>query len=399
MTAPSADAPIVSDREALDLVCQLMAIPGRGGEEAPVMEFLGDRLAEAGLSRGSLKFDQAHRRSELGGGQGNAILKLPGHGPKKGQRRFFMAHTDTVPICVGSRPVRKRGVVVSGDPKTGLGADDRSGTAVLLTTAMGLLRSDIPHPPLTFLWTVQEEGGINGARHVAVGQLGKPKLAFNFDGGSPRKLTLGATGGYRMHIDVTGVPSHAGIAPEKGVSAIAIAADAIADLDQNGWHGLVEKRGKRGTSNIGVIEGGVATNVVAEHARLYVEARSHEQKFRERIVREIRNAFERAVKRHKSSEGKRGSVSFNGRLNYESFRLPMDDPSVVAATEALRSLDAEPEYAIANGGLDANWLTAHGVPTVSIGTGQRNIHSVDEQLDIEEFHFARRLAWRLATGA
>lgn len=384
----------VSDKEALQLVTELMAIPGRGGEEAAVMRYLAEKLQAAGLPTGSLKHDTAHRRSVLGGGVGNGILKLPGRGP----RRLLMAHTDTVPICVGNRPKRVGGRIRSADPTTGLGADDRSGTAVLLTTAMALLRSGVAHPPLTFLWTVQEEGGINGARHVAVGRLGKPALAFNFDGSTPTRLTIGATGGYRMWIDITGYPSHAGQAPERGVSAVAIASLAIADLVENGWHGLVEKGGKRGTSNVGVVDAGVATNVVAERARLHVEARSHDAAFRKRIVREIESAFKRAAKRVVSSEGRRGTVTFDGRLDYESFCLPSSDPSVVAGQAILEELGCEPETAIANGGLDANWLTAHGIPTVSIGTGQHQIHTVDEELDIDEFQLSRRIAWKFATG-
>lgn len=384
----------VSDREALDIVTQLMAIPGRGGEEQPVMDFLASRLEVEGLPAGSLKHDTAHKRSSLGGGVGNGILKLPG----RGARRLLMAHTDTVPICVGSQPKRAGGRIRSADPTTGLGADDRSGVAVLLTTAIGLLRSGVDHPPLTFLWTVQEEGGINGARHVSVSRLGKPTLAFNFDGSTPTRLTLGATGGYRMWIDITGYPSHAGQAPERGVSAIAIASVAIADLVGNGWHGLIEKNGKRGTSNVGVVDAGVATNVVAERARLHVEARSHDTAFRKRIVREVEGAFKRAAKQVVSSEGRRGSVRFDGELNYDSFRLKPSDPSVNAASSVLRELGHEPEIAIANGGLDANWLTTHGIPTVSIGTGQHQIHTVDEELDIAEYQLSRQIAWRLATG-
>ncbi|MEQ8847176.1 M20/M25/M40 family metallo-hydrolase [Botrimarina sp.] len=383
----------VSDEEALDLVCRLMAIPGRGGEELGVMELIDEHLrAEGGPP---LRFDDAHLRSPLGGGVGNGLLDLPGDGP----RRLFAAHTDTVPVCLGSQPRVEGAVVRSADPATGLGADDRSGTAVLLTTAMALLRSGVPHPPLTLLWLVQEEGGINGARHVDVARLGAPALAFNFDGGSPAKLTIGATGGYRLWIDIHGYPSHAGIAPEKGVSAAAIAGLAIADLVENGWHGLVQKGDKTGTSNIGTIEAGVATNVVAERARLHVEARSHEPAFRQQIVASIEGAFLRAAERVQSSEGRRGEVHFDGALSYEAFRLAPDDPSLAAARAAVEALGLEPEIAIANGGLDANWLTAHGVPTVSLGTGQRNIHTVDEELDIAQFQTARRIAWRLATGA
>lgn len=388
----------VSDAEALDLVCQLMAIPGRGGEERDVMEFLASHLAEVGAP--VIEFDGAETRIPLGGGIGNGVLKLPGRGAlADAPRRLFMAHTDTVPVCLGSQPVVEGDVVRSADPKTGLGADDRSGTAVLLTTAMALLRSEVDHPPLTFLWTVQEEGGINGARHVDVSKLGAPALAFNFDGWSGLKLTIGATGGYRTRVEVTGYPSHAGVAPEKGVSAAAIASLAVAKLVEDGWHGLIDKDGKLGTSNVGTVEAGVATNVVAEHARLHIEARSHDPAFRREIVQQIENAFQEAVDRVVSSEGRRGSVRFDGGLNYESFKLPVNDPSLDAAREAVRAMGHEPELSIANGGLDANWLTAHGVPCVTLGTGQRNIHTIDEELIVSEYQLSRRIAWRLATGS
>lgn len=393
------DTPLpVPDDQALDLVLQLMAIPGLGGNELGVMQFLARHLEEAGAPE--LLFDGANERSALGGNVGNGILQLPGQGALvDAPRRLLMAHTDTVPVCLGSQPVVDGDLVRSADPATGLGADDRSGTAVLLTTALGLLRSGADHPPLTFLWTVQEEGGINGARHVDASMLGAPELAFNFDGGSPTKLTIGATGGYRTWATVHGYPSHAGMAPEKGVSAAAIAALAVADLVENGWHGLVEKEGKSGTSNVGVVQAGVATNVVAGHARLHIEARSHDPGFRAEIVAAIEGAFHRAVDRVVSSEGRKGSVRFDGELNYESFRLPPDDPSLGAAKSVVTGLGFEPEIAIANGGLDANWLTAHGAPCVSLGTGQKNIHTVDERLDIAEYQLSRRIAWAVATGA
>lgn len=385
----------VSDAEALDWVCQLMALPGASGSEGAVMAWIADRLRAEGLPKGSLRHDSAHKRSAHGGEIGNAILALPGR--RGAPRRLLTAHADTVPICVGSKPRVKGGLVESSDPATGLGADDRAGTAVLLATAIGLLRSGATHPPVTFAWLVQEEVGMYGARNLATGWLGSPKLCFNFDGGSPSKLTVGATGGYRMEITVSGVPSHAGVAPEKGVSAVAIASLAVADLVENGWHGLVEKKGKRGTSNVGVIRGGAATNVVTDRVTLRAEARSHDRPFRERIVREIESAFRRAAKRVVSSEGKRGSVAFDGRLDYEAFRLREDDPSLAAATATLQELGVEPVLAVTDGGLDANWLAHHGLPAVSIGCGQRNIHTVEERLDIAEFQFARELAWRLAT--
>lgn len=384
------------DAAALKLVMQLMAIPGASGQEAAVMKYIRERLQSAGADAKQLVHDNAHTKTPLKGQVGNLILKLPG--TVRGPRRMLSAHVDTVPVCVGSKPVKKGDLVESADPTTGLGADDRAGAAVLLATAERLLAGDVPHYPTTLLWTVQEEVGLYGARNVSVSKLGAPKLTFNFDGGSPTKLTVGATGGYRMTIHLHGVASHAGGAPEDGVSAIAIASLAIADLVENGWHGLIEKRAGSGTSNVGVIEGGAATNVVTNHVRLRAEARSHNSKFRERIVREFEKAFKRAVSKVRNAHGKRGSVEFDGQLDYDSFRLADDDPSIVAAREAVEAEGNTAELAISNGGLDANWLAARGVPAVTIGCGQKHIHTVDEQLDIAEFQLACRQAIRLVAA-
>ncbi|MCC7476163.1 MAG: M20/M25/M40 family metallo-hydrolase [Pirellulales bacterium] len=387
----------LSDAQALQLLLEMMAIPGRSGEEGAIMEFIQHKLVAAGATAKSLVFDGAHRRSPFGGQVGNLILKLPG--TQRAPQRMLSAHVDTVPICVGSRPVRKGKLIVSANKNAGLGGDDRAGAAVILGAALDILRNKLPHPPLTFLWTVQEEIGLHGARCVQVSKLGRPASAFNFDGGSPAILKIGATGGYRMTIDIEGLASHAGGHPEQGISAIAIASVAIADLVRNGWHGLIQKGDHTGTSNVGVIHGGEATNVVTDHVRVCVEARSHDPKFRRQIVAEIEAAFKRATEAIQNANGKRGRVKFDGHLDYESFCLPLEEPAVTTATAAIEAENLVSELGVTNGGLDANWLTAHGIPTVTLGCGQRNIHTAAEELVIAEYHQARRIALRLATGA
>jgi tripeptide aminopeptidase len=375
---------------------KLMAIPGRSCEEELVAEFVREHLEAAGLPRDGVQVDHAHVKSSAPGNVGNLIMKLPG--TMKGPRRMFSAHMDTVPLCVGAQPRREGDFVRSANPATGLGADDRAGVAILLNTALEILERKLPHPPLTFCWLVQEEIGLHGARHIQQNLLGKPAVCFNYDGGPAAKVTIGATGGYRLTIDIRGIASHAGVAPEQGVSAITIAGMAIADLQQNGWLGLVVKGSQRGTSNIGVIHGGEATNVVTDHVQLRAEARSHNPKFRERIVKEMEKAFKKAAKDLKNSFKKGGSVSFEGRLDYEAFRLTEQDAAVQLAIAAVESVDREPELAISNGGLDANWLNAHGIPTVTFGTGQMAIHTVDEALNVPEFHLGCRIALNLATA-
>ena len=230
----------------------------------------------------------------------------------------------------------------------------------MLSVALEILRHKAPHPPLSFLWTVQEEVGLYGARYARLGLLGRPHLAFNFDGGAADKVTIGATGGYRMRIRVSGVASHAGVMPEKGVSAIAIAALAIAQLHREGWHGRVEKDGRQGTSNVGIIHGGEATNVVTPEVEVRAEARSHDPAFRRKIVHAIEQAFRQAAQSVRNVEGRRGRVRIDGALDYESFRLRDDEPCVDAAQAAVRRCDANPVRAISDGGLDANWLAAQG---------------------------------------
>ncbi len=380
---------------AEQLILELLPIPGKSGEEGKVVAFIKQQLLAAGTPESAIVTDNAHTKSILQGEVGNLILKLPG--TKKSPRRMLSAHIDTVPICVGCQPKRDGEFIRSANPTTGLGGDDRAGAATILTAALEILRNQLPHPPLTFCWFIQEEIGLQGARNLQVPLLGKPALAFNWDGGAANKLTVGATGGYRMDIKISGQAAHAGVSPERGISAIGIASLAIADLHRGGWHGLVEKGKSRGTSNVGFIHGGEATNVVTDEVKIKAEARSHDPKFRAKLIGEIEKAFRNAAKEVKNSDGKRGSVAIEGRLDYESFKLAADAPCVQMAEEAVRAVGREPLQAISNGGVDANWTNLHGIPTVTLGCGQMNVHMTSEMLDLAMYRDACRIALYLAT--
>lgn len=382
--------------KALNLVMRLMAIEGKSGEEGRVARYIENQLTRAGVPDSWIKTDAAHTRTPIRGDTGNLVLKLPG--TYRGPRRLLMAHMDTVPICVGSQPVRDGDIVTAADQNTGLGADDRAGAAVVLHTALEILRNQYPHPPLTFFWTIQEELGLHGVRHARLDLLSKPRLAFNFDGGEVEKLTVGATSGYRMRIDVFGLASHAGGAPDQGISAISIASLAIADLVRGGWHGAIQKGSHTGTSNFGTIQGGDATNVVTDRVTIRAEARSHEPTFRDRIVRAIEQSFRKAAQEVESRAGRRGRIEIDGQLDYEAFTLPNDEGSVVTAEAALHAIGRTPHHAITNGGLDANWMVARGIPTVTLGCGQVHQHTTREALDLAAFQNACRVALCLATA-
>lgn len=380
----------------MDLVMKLMAIPGKSGEEKQVVDFIVGELLRCGVSPSWITTDGAHKKTPIRGNTGNLVVKLPG--TCRRPRRMFTAHMDTVPICAGSKPVLRRGIIRSADPSTGLGADDRSGCAVLLHTVREICRRKISHPPLTFCWFVQEEIGVQGSKAASRRLWGSPKMAFNFDGGSSTRLTIGATGSYRIDIEITGLASHAAVAPEKGISAVAVAALAIADLQKNGWHGAIKKGKASGTSNVGVIRGGEATNVVAERLLIKAEARSHDARFRRSIVEEIKAAFNRAVRRVRNDSGRCGKVEFDVTFSYDSYLLNREDDVVAYAESAITELGLKPSFAVSNGGLDANWLNRYNIPTVSLGAGQLYPHTVEETLDIRRFNEACDIAWKLAIG-
>lgn len=387
----------IDSAAAICTVIEMMAIPGKSGHEGAVARYIIERLHQAGVPESAIRTDTAHKLSPHGGEQGNLIVKLPG--TVKGPRRLLMGHIDTVPLCVGCDPARKGEFIVSKNKATALGGDNRAGAAVVLITGLTILEHDLPHPPLTLFWPVQEEVGLVGARHVAITKLGKPALCFNWDGGAPNVAVIGATGAEHLDIEIEGLASHAGAYPELGISAAVIAAKAIASLHADGWHGLVQKGKHAGTSNIGAVQGGEATNVVLDRLSLKAECRSHDPKFRAKIVTAFVKAFETAARDTQNDAGRRGQATIRVHHKYESFRLNEREPVVQAAMRAVEDSGMTPETRIVNGGLDANWMTRHGLPTVTLGCGQAGIHTVEETLHIDSFLAACRVGLQLAAAS
>jgi tripeptide aminopeptidase len=311
---------------------------------------------------------------------------------------MFSAHMDTVPLCVGVRPVVKGDRLMPAQKDKALGGDNRSGVAIVLATALEVVENRLPHPPLTFLWTVQEEVGLQGIKQADLSLLGKPQMGINFDGGEYEDLTVGATGAYRLIFQVHCHASHAGTHPQNGVSAITITSLAVAQLHKDGWLGLVKKGAKTGTSNVGVVQAGDATNVITPYALVRAEARSHDPVFRKKIAETIEKAFRDAAKAVRSADGKCGQVDIEKRLDYESFRLADDEPAVVACERAVRGVGGKPVLKVSSGGLDANFLSTECAPVVTLGAGQIGAHTAGEQLNLVKFRQACRVALRMATA-
>jgi tripeptide aminopeptidase len=386
---------------AIDRLLRFLDIPGVTGEEESIGRAVAQVLREAGVPPKNITFDNANKHIPLPTQTGNLIVDLPG--TRKGPRRLFMTHLDTVPLCAGCKPLRKGQRIVSAAP-TALGGDNRTGVGVLVTLATTLIQRRLEHDPITLLFTVREESGLWGARFVDRSLLGDPVVGFNVDGSSARQVTIGAVGAERWHAEIEGRAAHAGVHPERGVSATLVASLALAEVHKGGWFGKVKQNGKEGTSNVGTVAGrsggsaGNATNVVTDFVQVHGEARSHDAKFASAITKAYRDAFANAAKRIVDDKGRGAKVRFQTRRDYYPFHLKENSPVVKQALAAGTLAGWEPTLRLTNGGLDANWLVRHKIPTITFGAGQNNVHTTEEFVEIADYLEGCKYALALAQG-
>ncbi len=377
------------DRDkAIARLMRFLAVEGITGQEKAIGEVVVRAIREAGVPASAIRFDDSNTRIPLPTQTGNLIVTLPG--TKPGPRRLFSTHLDTVPLCAGAVPVRK-GNRIAPQGKTALGGDNRTGVAALVTMLVELHAQKIPHGPTTVLFTVREESGLWGARSVKPSELGDPVMGFNIDGGSAQSITIGAVGADRWEVEIFGKASHAGVHPERGISATVVAARALASIHESGWFGKIVKGTREGTSNVGPVgdalgqAAGQATNVVTDYVKILGESRSHDAKFISEITAQYKKAFLQASKEVKDDKGKTAKVKFTNFRAYYPFHLKEKSKVVETAQTVSESLGWEPKLQTANGGLDANWLSRLGIPTITFGAGQHDVHTINEYVNLDEF--------------
>jgi tripeptide aminopeptidase len=387
-------------KAAEEHLMRFLSIEGPSGHEKAIGAAVIDELKKVGVPAAAIRFDKVNERIPLPTETGNLFVDLPG--TRKGPRLLFATHLDTVQLCVGAKPNREGDRIIS-DGTTALGGDNRTGCAVLVTLVETLLKHKLPHPPLTLFFAVREESGIQGTRYLDPKDLNGATMCFNVDSRLATELITGAVGQEYWDVDIKGKAAHAGLAPEKGISAILVAAVALTEARRAGWFGKVVKPEGKGTSNAGVFGGkdgraaGDATNVVTDYVHIKGEARSADAKFAVTISEAFHQAFKKAQTEITAADGSAAEVKFESSHAYPPFNLSEDEPAVKHAKRAAESIGLKPTTLFSNGGLDANWLVKHGLPTVTFGAGQYEVHTVKEYIDLPEFAQGCRLAVALAT--
>lgn len=339
----------------------LVRIDSPSGYEAEIGRDLAVRLSELGCT---CTFDAA----------GNLLARSP-----RGQGDWLLlsAHMDTVGTDRGIKPQISDGVIRS-DGSTILGADDKSGVAVILEVLEILREHALPHPPLEIVISVGEELGLYGARQFDCTQL-RSRAGIILDSGGPiGHLVVSAPSQDNLRVTVHGVSAHAGAQPEKGVNAIRIAAEAIAALPL----GRIDFET---TSNIGVIEGGTARNIVPDRVQVIGEARSRDNAKLADVTAAMVQAFEAAAARYAMP------LDVAVTRTYNTFRLDVESPVVRLVADAARSLGHEVTLHASGGGSDGNIYNAAGIPCVVISTGMVEVHTPNEHIAIADMNACAEL--------
>lgn len=350
----------MSDERLLQTFLDLVVIDAPSGFEAKTAQYCARELEAAGCR---VWFDAS--AEQTGSDTGNLIAELPGTGSGV---LALSAHLDVVEPCRGIRPVITDGIVHSAGP-TILGADDRAGIAAAIETVRRLSESGAARPTVRVIFTVQEEVGLNGAKHLSADDAACDLCLVLDAEGAPGGIVVGAPTHYTFTATFTGCASHAGVAPEKGVSAIAMAADAICAMP-------LGRLDERTTSNVGSIKGGRATNVVCASCEITGECRSLDRDRVEAVKREMDDAMRAAAEKYQ------GSVDVTWKREYESFEFPADSAEIGLVSAAIRDAGLEPSTYLTGGGSDANVLAALGVPTLALACGMSGVHGTSEQIAV-----------------
>ena len=359
---------------------EIVAIPCHGRQERVVADVLCKKLKELGFS---IKEDDAGEK--LGGNCGNVWAFLPGNKP--GAKRVLLnAHMDGVEPCGGTTVVQKDGVLYS-DGTTILAGDDKSGVVGILEALRMLKEDNAPHGDIQVLFTICEEGGVNGSRCMNKAFLDSD-VAYALDGeGAPGEIVVGAPGQYYYKIGIHGKKAHGGVEPEKGINSIMIAAKALAAVKR---YGRIDEET---TCNIGIIHGGEATNIVPDLVEIQGDVRSRNPQKLEALRDEVVNTI------CETAESLGAKVTKEVILRYNPFFIESDQPVVTMAERACEMFGFTPDVTQTGGGSDANFINAYGVPCAILGTGMSNVHTVEEFLKEDDLYNSALMAYGVLLAA
>ncbi|MBO9129752.1 tripeptidase T [Bacillus sp. 165] len=355
---------MINQERLVNEFLELVQVDSETKYEAEICKVLKEKFSSLGV-----EVFEDDTIGETGHGAGNLICTLPA--TKDGvDTIYFTSHMDTVVPGKGIKPSIQEGYVIT-DGTTILGADDKAGLSAMLEAIRVLKENNIEHGKVEFIITVGEESGLVGAKALDASLI-TAKYGYALDSdGKVGDIIVAAPTQAKIKTVIRGKTAHAGVAPEKGVSAITIAAKSISKMPL----GRIDEET---TANIGRFEGGTQTNIVCDYVEILAEARSLVEEKMQEQVSKMKEAFEA------TAEEMGGKAEVEVQIMYPGFKFADGDHVVEVAKRALANIGRTPSLHQSGGGSDANVIAGHGIPTVNLAVGYEEIHTTNEKMPIEE---------------
>lgn len=354
----------VNKQRLINEFLSLVQIDSETKHERVIADVLIDKFRELGVD-----VEEDDSQEVTGHGAGNLICTLPGT-EANCEPIYFTAHMDTVVPGKNIKPSIEGDYIVS-DGTTILGADDKAGIAAILEAIRTIQESNLPHGDLQFIITVGEESGLVGAKALDKDKI-KAKFGYALDSNGPvGDIIVAAPSQAKLTVNIQGKTAHAGVEPEKGISAITLAAKAISNMKL----GRIDDET---TANIGRFAGGKQTNIVCDHVEIIAEARSLKENKLAKQVEHMKETFENTAKKLG------GHADVKVDIMYPQFSQQKDDQVVKVAEKAAEKLGLTSRLLTSGGGSDANIFAGAGIPTVNLAVGYEEIHTTNERMPINE---------------
>lgn len=368
----------MSKTRLVETFTKLVQIDSVSRNEGAIHAYLHELFSTIGLE---VTEDNSKEATGLGGN--NIIATYCGK--TKQEPLFFSCHTDTVTPGVGIEVVEKEGVLYSkGD--TILGADDKAGIAILIEAMQRIQEENIATGNIEIVLSPGEEIGLLGASaldmHLIEADYGYV-LDSAFEVG---RVTIASPTLFMYDVTITGKAAHAGLEPEKGVSCVSILAEALKSIP-------IGRLDEKTTTNIGVIQGGEATNIVMDKMLVKGEVRAIDPKRADQLVAQMQGAFEEAAEKFG------GQVAINVKKMATGFHIGDEEPVMQLFIQSAEKLGYEVIREISGGGSDANIFNTGGKTCVNFSIGYDKIHTTEELVVIDEMEKAVNLVIELLQQA
>ena len=355
---------MVDQERLVNSLCELVSIDSPSNEEEDVSKHLEERLGRLGF--------QVERDAH-----GNVIASEPGDDPL-----LLSAHMDTVEPGRGIKP-QVRGDRIESDGTTILGADCKAGVAAIMEGLESAAQESRARRPVQVVFTRGEEIGLVGASNLDYSMI-RAKESVVFDGNGPVNRITGSSPTYvAFDVTVQGRAAHAGVEPEKGLSAIRIATDIISQLPQG-------RLDEESTFNVGLISGGSVRNAVPAEVTFSGEFRSRNTETVDLLRMQVLTTMKQARERYREA-----TILEELEVLFHMYNLDPNDPVVRLVTRVMGEMRINPDIQPSGGGTDANAMRLHGIDCVVVGMSTNEMHTVNEYVLIPDLVNTARFCERL----